>query len=101
MKIIEKLSNIMEEELEGAEKYINLAYKCKDNDVLLAKMYLDMSADELKHAMLIHENAVRLINEYKNTGENIPPEMQAIYDYLHERHMDKYNAIKMLHATYK
>lgn len=101
MKIIEKLSDQLEEELKGADKYIECAMKYKDNDVLLAKMYADMSTDELKHVMNIHDSVVRLINEYKNGGEVVPPEMQAIYDYLHERHIEKFNEIKLKQTVYR
>lgn len=101
MKIIEKLSDMMEEELCGAQKYIECAMKWKDADILLAKMYSDMSTDELKHAMMLHESSVRLINEYKRSGEEVPPEMEAVYNYLHEKHMEKYNGIKVLQAMFK
>lgn len=101
MKIIEKLSEEMEEELHDAEKYIECAMKWKEDDVLLSKMYADLSADELKHALLLHENGVRLINEYKQSGKEAPVEMQAVYDYLHEKHMEKYNRIKLQQAMLK
>lgn len=101
MKIIEKLSERMEDEMEDARKYIECAMKWKEEDILLAKMYADMSTDELKHAMMLHENSVRLINEYKQSGEEVPPEMKAVYDYLHEKHMEKYNAIKLQQAVFK
>lgn len=101
MKIIEKMMDQIEEEMEGAQAYINCAMKWKDEDVLLAKMYADISTDELKHAMMLHEGSVRLINQYKQTGEVVPPEMQAVYDYLHKKHMEKFNAIKLEQAMFK
>lgn len=101
MKIIEKMSEMMEEEMDGAEEYIKCAMKWKDEDVLLAKMYADMSADELKHALMLHENGVRLINEYKQSGEEVPADMQAVYNYLHAKHMEKFNAVKMMQAMFK
>ncbi len=91
----------MEEEMQGAEEYIKCAMRYKDEDVMLAKMYSDMSADELKHALALHDAAVRLINEYKQKGEVVPPEMKAVYDYLHEKHMDRFNAIKLQQATFR
>lgn len=101
MKIIEKLSDMMEEEMNDADKYIECAMKWKQDDMMLSKMYADLSADELKHAMMLHDNATRLITEFKQKGETVPPEMQAVYDYLHERHMEKYNSVKVKHAVYK
>ena len=100
MKTIEKLSDQMEEEMHYAKKYIECAMKWKEEDMLLAKMYADLSTDELKHAMMLHDSATRLINEYRQSGEVVPPEMKAIYDYLHEKHMEKYNAIKLQQAMF-
>lgn len=101
MKTIEKLSEMMEEEMHDAEKYIECAMKWKEEDVLLAKMYSDLSADELKHALMLHESAKRLIAEWKQKGNEVPEKMQAIYDYLHEKHMEKYNKIKVAQAMFK
>lgn len=101
MKIIEKLSDLMEEEMEGAKMYIECAMKYKEEDVLLAKMFSDMSTDELKHAMLLHDNAARIITEYKQKGETVPPEMKAVYDYLHNKHIEKFNAIKLQQTMFR
>lgn len=101
MKIIEKLSDMMEEEMHDAEKYIECAMKWKDEDVLMAKMYADLSTDELKHAIMFHDTATRLINEYRQKGNETPSEMKAVYDYLHEKHMKRFNAIKLQQAMFK
>lgn len=102
MKIIEKLSDMMEEEMEGAEHYIECALKWKDKgDIVLSKTFYDLSLDELKHASMLHDNSTRLISEYKNKGEIVPPEMEAVYDYLHEKHIERFNDIKLKQATYR
>lgn len=101
MKIIEKLSNMMEEEMEDAEKYIMCAMNYKEDDVMMSKMFSDLSTDELKHALMIHDQATRTINEYKQKGNEVPEDMQAVYNYLHEKHMKKFNEIKMKQAIYK
>lgn len=101
MKIIEKLSDMMEEEMHDAEKYIECALRWKEEDVLLGKMYYDLSMDELKHATMLHENGIRLINEYKQKGNEVPEKMQAVYDYLHQKHVERFNKIKMQQSLYK
>lgn len=101
MKIIKKLSEYIEEELEGAEDYAKCALKYKDEDMMMAKMFFDMSVDELRHVNMIHEHVVRLINEYRAKGEVIPEAMQSVYDYLHEKHIEEANKIKMYQAQYK
>lgn len=103
MKIIEKLSERIEDELHDSEKYIECALKWKenDNDVLLAKMYYDLSIDELKHSTMLHDNIVRLINELIQTGTEVPSDMKAVYDYLHEKQIEKSNSIKVMQAMYR
>lgn len=101
MKIIEKLSDYIEEELDDAEKYAKCAMKHKEDDVIMGKMFYDMSVDELKHSLMLHEQAVKLINAYKAEGKEVPEAMQAVYDYLHEKHVEKYNDIKVMQNTYK
>lgn len=100
MKIIEKLSDMMEEEMEDAEKYIECAMNHKD-DMMLSKMFYDLSVDELKHANMLHENATRIINEYRQRGNEVQDDMQAVYNYLHEKHIERYNNIKLEQAIYK
>lgn len=101
MKIIEKLSEMMEEEIKDADKYIECAMKWKEDDVMLSKMFADLSMDELKHAMLIHDHTTRLITEYKSKGNEPPAEMLAVYNYLHEKHLEKFNAIKVKQTVYR
>lgn len=101
MKIIEKLSEQMDEELHDADMYIECAMKHKESDVLLSKMYADLSAAETQHALIIHENTVRIINDYKAKGNEVPPDMKAVYDYLHNKQIEKLNEIKLKQAMYK
>lgn len=102
MKIIEKLSDMMEEEMADAEKYIECALKWKDKgDIVLSKTFYDLSMDELKHASMLHDNSTRLITEYKTKGEIVPPEMEAVYNYLHEKHIERFNNIKLMQSTYR
>lgn len=101
MKIIEQLSDQMEEEMHDAEMYIEMAIKWKEDDALLAKMYSTLSEDEVKHALMLHESGVRLIDQYVQSGRDLPTEMKAVYDYLHEKHMKRFNAIKIQQAMFR
>ena len=101
MKMIEKMSNMMEEEMQDAEKYIKCALKLKEDDVVLAKMFSDLSLDELKHAMTLHDNATRVIADYRSKGNEVPADMQAVYNYLHDKHLEKFNEIKLMQAMFR
>jgi len=49
----------------------------------------------------IYHSATRLINEYRQKGNEAPPEMKAVYDYLHNKHMERYNTIKLQQAMFR
>jgi hypothetical protein len=44
---------------------------------------------------------VKLIEEHRRTHGEPPAPMMAVYQYLHERHIDKANNIRMLQNEYK
>ena len=55
----------------------------------------------MRHSMILHEQVVRLIEEHRRTEGEPPPEMQAVYEYLHEREIEKAESVKRLQAMYK
>ena len=101
MKIIEKLSDMIEEELNDAEKYARCALREKEERPALAQTFYNLSVDELKHMSILHDEVTRIINEYRAQGEEVPVEMQAIYDYIHRKHIDKATSVKIIMESYK
>lgn len=101
MKIIEHLSDFIEEEIDGAEEYARCAVKHKDENPTLANAFYTMSLDELKHVTMLHDEVTKLINQYRNEHGEVPEGMQAIYEYLHEKHIDDVNEVKMYQSQYK
>ena len=101
MKIIEKLSDMIEEELADAEKYAKCALKYKEERPSLAQTFYNLSIDEMKHMNMLHDEVVKIINEYRSQGQEVPPEMQAVYDYLHKKQIDKATSNKIIMESYK
>lgn len=101
MKIIEKLSDMITEELNDSEKYIRCALKEKEERPSLAQTYYSLSMDEMKHSNMLHDEVVKIINEYRSQGNEVPVEMQAVYDYLHKKQIDHATSIKIMMETYK
>ena len=101
MQIISKLSEMIEEELNDAEKYINCAMNHKEDDVPLADVFYKLSVEEMGHANMLHEQVVKIISDYRKEHGNPPEKMQWVYDYLHKKHIDHANKIKVLQALYK
>ena len=56
MKTIECLSELIEDELSDAEKYVELALKYEDEDKETAKLFYDLSNEEMKHMSTVCRN---------------------------------------------
>ncbi len=101
MKLIEKISEMIEEELEGACDYAKAAVKHKDDNPVLAKTFFDIATQELAHVSLLHDQVVRIIDEHRRTSGEPPASMMAVYDYLHDKQIEKVNKVRNYLATYR
>lgn len=101
MKLIKEITELIEEELDGAENYVKMALAHKDDNASLAKTLYDVSAQEMHHVEMLHTEVTSLIQEHRREKGDPPAAMLAVYNYLHERHIDKANKIKMLQAEYR
>ena len=101
MKLIKELTERIEEEIDGAEEYVKEAIKLKNEHPSLAKTLYDISNQEMSHIDMLHTEVVKLIEEHRRTHGEPPAPMMAVYEYLHERHIDKVNTIKLLQAEYR
>lgn len=101
MKLIKHLSEMIEEELEGAEDYAKNAVKHKEDNPGLAKVFYEISLDEMRHINMLHEEVATIITDYRREHGDPPQAMLAVYEYLHEKHIERANRIKMYQAQYK
>lgn len=101
MKIIKRLSEMIEEELDGAEDYIKCALKNKDGYPSLSKTLYDISMDEMRHVGILHDQVVKIIQEYRKEHGEPPVAMQAVYDYVHERNINHAAKIKAMQSQYR
>lgn len=101
MKIIKNIADYIEDELDGAHKYIKCALLHKDDYPQLSKVFYDISVQEMHHVEMLHNEVVKLIeHQKKETGEP-PVAMMAVWEYLHERHIEQSAAIKVLQSEYQ
>lgn len=101
MKIIKKIVDQIHDELEGAHEYIECAMKEKNEHPSIANMYYEMSLTEMTHVDKLHSAVTTLINEVRAKGEEPPATMMAIYEYEHEKAMNKATKIKVMQEMYK
>ena len=101
MQIIKKLSEQIEEELDGAEEYIEDALKYREKHPELARTFYEISVQEMNHVNMLHAEAAKMIAAYRNEHGEPPAAMQAVYDYMHERHVSHAGEIKMMQAQYR
>lgn len=101
MKVIKALSEMISEELDGAERYARFAMMEKEKNPALAKVAHEISLQEMTHVNMLHTETMKIIEQFRKDGGDPPPAMAAVYDYLHEQHIRKAHEIKLLQSEFK
>ena len=101
MKLIEKLSNMIEDEIDGAECYAKTALIYKSEKPELARILYNLSMAELQHMEDLHALVVNVIEEYRSEHGEPPADMLAVYEYMHERHVNDAANVRTLQTAYR
>lgn len=101
MQLIEKLSAMVDDEIEDARKYAKCAVKYKSERPALAKTFYDLSTDEMRHMTLLHNEVSAVIQTYRQEHGEPPEGMRALYDYLHGQQIDRAAEVKHLQELYR
>ena len=101
MKLIQKLSDMIEEEIHDAEKYAKCALELKEDRPLLADAFYKLSMEELVHMNILQTNVVNLIDEYRKTKGEPPEGMMTIYKIFHQKHIENTAIVKGMLSLYK
>lgn len=101
MKIIKKLVEMIEDELEGAERYAKCAIAYKDEYPRLASTLYEISTQEMRHVNLLHDEVAAFIKKHRESHGEPPAAMMAVWEWQHERHIEEAKEIKILHQQYQ
>ena len=101
MVIVEKLSKMIDEELDDARKYAQCALNEKDEHPEVADVFFKLSGEEMEHMKMLHDSAVELIEAYKKEKGEPPADMLAVYNYLHKQHIEKATDVRTMQRMYK
>jgi ferritin len=101
MKIIQILSERIEEEISDAKEYAELACQYKDEYPQLAKTLYDLSNEEMRHMEMLHLEVTALIKKHREEHGEPPPAMMAVYEYLHKKAIEKTTKVKLIQAQYR
>ena len=101
MRIIKKLSEMIDEELADSRRYIVCAEKYKGTDEDLAKLFYQLSIEEMGHVKMLHDAVVNKIEEYRRTKGEPPALMQELYDYIHEQEIEDTAEIKRMQTAFR
>lgn len=101
MKIIELLSDHIDEELDDACTYAKLALEYKESDPELAQLFYKLSTEEMNHMDMLHKRAVVFIEKYKQMNGEAPAGMKAIYDFVHMKQIEKAEKVTNLQNMFR
>lgn len=101
MKIIQTISDRIEEEIADAKTYAMLALETQDDHPELSRTLNAISLQEMEHMRMLHDAVVYVIAEYRRKNGEPPEKMMAVYDYLHRRHIESAAEARAIQAMYK
>ena len=95
MKIIRCLSERIEDEMDDALNYIELAMQWRQEEPETAELFYTLSVEEMGHMEKLHDAVVSLITKYRNEHGEPPKDMMTLYEYLHEKHIKRATEIRV------
>lgn len=98
---IKLLTDHIENELDDACTYAELALEYRDTDHEMADLFHNLSGEEMTHMDALHKNVVRLIGKYRAEHGEPPAAMAAVYDYLHKRQIERAEKVNTFLSMYK
>ena len=101
MKVIKCLADRIEEELNDAQTYAELAEKWKETEPETADLFLELSQEEMGHMEKLHAEVVDQIRVYREENGEPPKGMMELYNHIHHKQEEEAMRIKVKQGMYK
>lgn len=101
MQLIKKLEDIIEDEIHDVKKYAKLAAEVKKDNPSLAQVFYTISTQEDSHQAALHAEVVKMVEAYRREHGQPPAPMMAVYDYLHQKHIEEMAEARRYQELYK
>ena len=88
MKLIRTLEEMIEDEIHDVKKYAKMASEVKADHPSLAQTLYTISTQEDTHQAALHNEVVKIIEDYRKNNGEPPAAMMAVYEYIHQKHID-------------
>lgn len=99
MTIIKKYVEKINDEICGAKDYAEKALEAKAmGDSEKYARYKGMASDELNHAMIIHDYAVKDIDRLKSVYPDLPQDMLDKWEHAHKEYVEKVAWVRQMIA---
>ena len=69
MDITDVISKLVDEELDDARKYMNLALQCKEEEPDVADLFAKLAGEEMNHMRMLHQVVSDLVEEQDDEDE--------------------------------
>lgn len=101
MKIIETLVDRIDEEIHDSKIYAKLAAETKEMNPALSHVFYTLSVQEADHQAMLHEQVVKIIEQYRREHGDPPAAMMAVYNHHHKKSVEKMAEAKRYQEIYK
>ena len=101
MKIIQLLSDYIDDEIDDAIKYAKMAIEYQEEYPALAETVYKISDEEIKHMTMLHGQVVSIIAEYRKKNGEPPEAMKMLYDIMHKKQIEHAAEARAYQSMYK
>ena len=101
MKIIKELDELIEDEIHDIKKYAKMAAELKEEHPALAQVLYNISTQEDAHQSALHGEVVKIIENHRKMHGEPPAAMMAVYEYVHQKHIDKMAEARRYQEIYR